>query len=220
MSSIDTKELEGPGRRMDDVYRWTRHVYDLSRPFFLLGRNRLVDQLKPDPGSTILEMGCGTGHNLIRLARRRPDLQLVGVDASKAMLEIAQQKINRAGLASRIALHHGYAESYQPEQPVSAVLFPYSLSMMPSPLEALRNATTMLLPSGLIHVVDFGDLNEWPRPLKTGVLQFLERFEVYPKPEVLDGLSSTATCSREWNWGRYCFTAEIATSASVTNASE
>ncbi|MGA0825132.1 MAG: class I SAM-dependent methyltransferase, partial [Burkholderiaceae bacterium] len=96
MNSIDTKELEGHGRRMDDVYRWTRHVYDLSRPFFLLGRNRLVDQLKPDPGSTILEMGCGTGHNLIRLARRRPDLQLVGVDASKAMLEIAQQKINRA----------------------------------------------------------------------------------------------------------------------------
>ena len=101
---------------MDDVYRWTRYVYDISRPFFLLGRDRLVDELNPVHAATVLEMGCGTGHNLIRLARRRPDLHLIGVDASLAMLEIAQQKVNRQGLSQQIALAHGYAESYRPQK--------------------------------------------------------------------------------------------------------
>lgn len=194
---------------MDDVYRWTRYVYDISRPFFLLGRDRLVDELNPVHGATVLEMGCGTGHNLIRLARRRPDLHLIGVDASMAMLELAQRKVNRQGLSQQIALAHGYAESYRPQTPVAAVLFPYSLSMMPSPVDALRNAVAMLEPDGAIHVVDFGDLQSWFKPLQSRVLKFLNRFEVYPQPEVIDTLKHTGYLLRKWHWGRYCYSAQL-----------
>lgn len=194
---------------MDDVYKWTRHVYDITRPFFLLGRNGLVDDLNPRQGATVLEMGCGTGHNLIRLARRRPDLQLIGVDASMAMLEIAEHKVRKQGLSERVTLAHGYAESYKPQQPVTAILFPYSLSMMPSPLDALQNATAMLEPAGAIHVVDFGDLQSWFRPLRRQILRFLNRFEVYPQPEVIDDLKHTGYLLRRWHWGRYCYSAQL-----------
>jgi S-adenosylmethionine-diacylgycerolhomoserine-N-methlytransferase len=201
--------LDSHGRRMDDVYKWTRHVYDLSRPFFLLGRNRLVDNLNPVSGATVLEMGCGTGHNLIRLAERRPDLQLIGVDASTAMLEVAERKIKRRGLEERIRLAHGYAESFRPQQPVAVVLFPYSLSMMPSPLDALQNANAMLEPDGAIHIVDFGDLQSWFKPLRSQVLKFLNRFEVYPQPEVIDNLKHMGYLLRRWHWGRYCYSAQL-----------
>ena len=74
--------LEQHGEKMDGVYRWTRYVYDWTRPFFLFGRDALVDGLNPPQGGRVCELGCGTAHNLIRLARRRPDLQIIGVDAS------------------------------------------------------------------------------------------------------------------------------------------
>src|SRR5436190_741980 len=49
---------------MDRVYRRQRHIYDLSRKFFLLGRDRLIGALKPPPGGQVLEIGCGTARNL------------------------------------------------------------------------------------------------------------------------------------------------------------
>lgn len=207
--AFDLNSLDSHGRRMDDVYKWTRHVYDLTRPFFLLGRNRLVDNVNPVSGATVLEMGCGTGYNLIRLAERRPDLQLIGVDASTAMLEVAEQKIKRRGLAGRIRLTHGYAESFSPQQPVAAVFFSYSLSMMPDPLGALRNASAMLGRNGVIHVVDFGDLKSWFEPLRVQVLKFLNRFKVYPQPEVVEHLQHPGYLSCQWHWGRYCYSAQI-----------
>ncbi|MGA1273820.1 MAG: class I SAM-dependent methyltransferase [Burkholderiaceae bacterium] len=213
------ESLDSHGRRMDDVYKWTRHVYDLSRPFFLLGRDGLINELNPRQGATVLEMGCGTGHNLIRLARKRPDLQLIGVDASTAMLEMAERKVRKQGLSERVTLSHGYAESYKPQQAVAAILFPYSLSMMPSPLDALQNATAMLEPDGAIHVVDFGDLQSWFRPMRHQILRFLNRFEVYPQPEVIDDLKHTGYLLRRWHWGRYCYSAQLLStpySASVT----
>jgi len=50
---------------MDRMYRHQRHIYDASRKFYLLGRDALITGLAPPKGGTILEIGCGTGRNLI-----------------------------------------------------------------------------------------------------------------------------------------------------------
>ncbi|TIM21480.1 MAG: SAM-dependent methyltransferase, partial [Mesorhizobium sp.] len=50
---------------MDGVYRWQRHIYDLTRKYYLLGRDRLIDGLDVPVGGTVLELGCGTGRNII-----------------------------------------------------------------------------------------------------------------------------------------------------------
>jgi S-adenosylmethionine-diacylgycerolhomoserine-N-methlytransferase len=195
------------GSKMDGVYRWTRYVYDWTRPFFLFGRDRLVDELSPPTGGRVCEMGCGTAHNLIRLARRRPDLQLLGVDASEAMLEIAQQKVDRAGLSGQITLVHGFAESYQPAAQMHVVLFPYSLSMMPFPAQAMENAASWLMPGGSLAVVDFGDLGRWPSVLRRPVLKFLNAFEVYPRPELFEHGTAGLALQADWRMGRYCVAA-------------
>ncbi|TIQ66810.1 MAG: SAM-dependent methyltransferase, partial [Mesorhizobium sp.] len=31
---------------MDGVYRWQRHIYDLTRKYYLLGRDRLISGLE------------------------------------------------------------------------------------------------------------------------------------------------------------------------------
>ena len=55
---------------MDRMYRVTRHVYDLTRAYYLLGRDRMLAQVATGPGSATCEVGCGTARNLIKLARR------------------------------------------------------------------------------------------------------------------------------------------------------
>ena len=81
---------------MNRTYRHQRHIYDLTRKYFLLGRDRLIAGLDAYPGARVLEIGCGTGRNLIAAARRFPDARLFGVDISTEMLNSAAAAIARA----------------------------------------------------------------------------------------------------------------------------
>ena len=88
-------------RHMDGIYRYQRYIYDGTRKYYLFGRDRLLDELQPDDGSTVLEVGCGTGRNLIHAARRYPNARFFGFDISHAMLETA--RIRSRGRGSPIA---------------------------------------------------------------------------------------------------------------------
>ena len=68
--------------RMNRMYRRQRHIYDGTRRYYLLGRDQLISGLKPAPGASVLEIGCGTGRNLVLAARLHPDAQFFGLDVS------------------------------------------------------------------------------------------------------------------------------------------
>ena len=74
---------------MDGVYRYQRHIYDLTRKYYLLGRDRMLRGLDVPPEGTVLELGCGTGRNIVLAARRYPAARFFGLDISAAMLETA-----------------------------------------------------------------------------------------------------------------------------------
>ena len=57
-----------------EAYSGLANVYNATRKYYLLGRDLLLNELEPDDGSTVLEIGCGTGRNLIHAARRWPEL--------------------------------------------------------------------------------------------------------------------------------------------------
>ena len=64
-------------QHMDGIYKYQRYIYDLTRKYYLLGRDRMLDDLEPAPGATVLEVGCGTGRNLILAARRYPEARFL-----------------------------------------------------------------------------------------------------------------------------------------------
>ncbi len=78
---------------MDAMYRHQRHIYDLTRKFYLFGHDQLLASLPAPPGAAVLEMGCGTGRNLVKLARRAPAARLYGVDVSRVMLDTAAHSL-------------------------------------------------------------------------------------------------------------------------------
>ncbi len=49
---------------MDGMYRYQRHIYDMTRKYYLLGRDQTIRNLDVPAGGTLLEVGCGTGRNL------------------------------------------------------------------------------------------------------------------------------------------------------------
>ena len=60
---------------MDRMYRLQRYFYDITRKYYLLGRDRLLREMDLAPDARVLEIGCGTARNLICLARQRPQVQ-------------------------------------------------------------------------------------------------------------------------------------------------
>lgn len=197
---------------MDRVYRQQRHIYDLTRKFYLLGRDRMIDRLAPQPSARIVEVGCGTARNLIRLAKHYPDAKLFGLDASQAMLETASIAIARTGLSGRITLAQGYAEALSPvlfgeEKPFDNILFSYSLSMIPDWKQALNASKDALSASGRIHIVDFGDLRNLVGPARSALLKWLDLFHVAPREELLSALENLPSDSVRLHIlpGRYAF---------------
>ncbi len=104
-----------PDALMDRIYRRQRHIYDASRKFYLLGRDEAISALQPPPGGSVLEIGCGTGRNLIRIARLYPGRDCCGLDVSSEMLITARQSVERAGLADRIRLAQADATGFDPQ---------------------------------------------------------------------------------------------------------
>jgi len=195
----DRGEPDDATTRMDRMYRHTRHVYDASRKFYLLGRDAMLRRMDLPDRAQVLEVGCGTGRNLIHLGKMRPDLRLFGLDASALMLDTAQKRIRRRGMAQQVTLRQGLAEKLDAarmfgiERGFDAIFFSYSLSMIPTWPEALHAAAQSLKPGRCIHIVDFWDQADLPRWLARPLQGWLSLFGVHHRPEMLDHLRTIAS---------------------------
>ena len=183
---------------MDAIYRTQRHFYDLTRKYYLLGRDRLIRHLSPPPGGNVLEIGCGTGRNLIVAARAWPDAHFFGIDISEAMLETARANVAKAGLSDRITLAQGDATAFDAQalfgRPAFDRIFQsYTLSMIPDWQGAIREAAAKLAPGGRLDIVDFGQQKGLPRLWRKFLFAWLAKFDVSPRAtlrEVVEGIAA------------------------------
>ena len=184
---------------MDRIYSRQRHIYDLTRKYFLLGRDVLITELRPPRDGSVLEIGCGTGRNLIAAARAYPNAEFFGLDVSSAMLSTARANIRRAGLENRIRLALGDAARFDASSlfgraTFDRIFFSYSLSMIPPWRDALDQAFALTEPSGgQLLVVDFGEQERLPAAFRRALRAWLAKFHVSPRaelPAVLSGLAN------------------------------
>ncbi|MDO8398085.1 MAG: class I SAM-dependent methyltransferase [Bradyrhizobium sp.] len=187
-------------RRMNRMYRRQRHIYDGTRRYYLLGRDQLIAGLQPAAGANVLEIGCGTGRNLVHAARLYPNARFFGIDISTEMLTSAISAISRRDLAKRIRVAHGDGTAFNPQVSFGIarfdhVMISYSLSMIPDWRLVLQAATGRLKPGGSLHIVDFGDQERLPQIARTLLRQWLALFGVTPRDDLERELSAMVKSS-------------------------
>ncbi len=179
-------------RLMDSTYRHQRRIYDLTRRYYLLGRDRLVTELDPPEGGRVLEIACGTGRNLRRIARTYPGRTLCGLDISQEMLRSARAALGpQARLVQADACDFDGAALFG-SGGFDRVVLSYSLSMIPDWQAALRQGAQQLRPGGELHVVDFGGQTRLPRWFGALLHAWLARFHVTPRCDLLRQMQAVA----------------------------
>ncbi|WP_167644898.1 class I SAM-dependent methyltransferase [Mameliella alba] len=169
------------GRLMDDVYRYQRLFYDITRKYYLLGRDHLIENMAVHPGDRVLEVACGTGRNLAAIRKRHPRALLFGLDISDQMLISARRKLDGAARLAQADACSFDPEALFGEGRFDHIVFSYSLSMIPDWQGALDEAMRHLAPGGTLHVVDFGDQAGLPGWFKGALRAWLARFHVTPR---------------------------------------
>ena len=176
-------QTEDAYKRMDAMYRYQRFFYDATRKFYLIGRDRMIDQLAVRDGDVVVEIGCGTGRNLEKLGGRFPLAEFFGIDASSQMLETAERKLERAGIVN-VQTRCELAENFSPSRSlgidtyVDTIFFSYAITMIPEWISAIRAALDGLKPGGQLVIVDFYDQAELPSIFRSLLNAWLRQFDV------------------------------------------
>lgn len=181
-----TGQPAGHAALMDGIYRRQRHFYDATRKYYLLGRDRLISRLDVPPEGAVLELGCGTGRNLILAVRRYPQAHFFGIDISEAMLETARRNIRAEMADDQITLAAADATAFDAEElfgrsKFDRVYFSYALSMIPDWEKAIAIAADSLAIGGSLHIVDFGEQERLPRWFRALLRAWLRKFHVEPR---------------------------------------
>nr|WP_298093904.1 class I SAM-dependent methyltransferase [uncultured Shinella sp.] len=194
MSSVSDHAL-----LMDRIYRWQRRfgIYDATRKYYLLGRDPLLAGLAPPPGGCVLEIGCGTGRNLVKAAGLYPQSRFHGIDISQEMLVAAEAAIAGAGLKDRVRLARADAAGFDPQAlfgqaTYDRIFISYAVSMIPQWQRVMEAAIAGLSPGGALHIADFGDMRDLPRWFKNAVDTWLGWHHVTPRADLFEVSSQLA----------------------------
>jgi len=165
---------------LNRYYGISRHFYDLTRKYYLFGRDQELAALGRENWSTLLEVGPGTGRNLTKLFASKPQARLGGIEASDEMLISARRACPFASFTQGFAETANYTEvlGVRPER----ILFSYCLSMVEDADRAIERARAALGPGGEVVLVDFADFADLPTPFAPLMTRWLGTFHVHPLP--------------------------------------
>jgi S-adenosylmethionine-diacylgycerolhomoserine-N-methlytransferase len=199
METAHELQIGNQRERLNKLYRFQRHFYDLTRRFFLFGRDSMLREMNVQPGERVLEIACGTGRNLLELSRLVPPARLYGLDASDEMLKTAASKLDAQDLQKYIVLRQGLAEDFSFQDtfglgaPFDKIFISYSLSMFPAWRAALENALCNLKPGGDLYILDFWDGAALPGWFNRLLRWWLGLFKVYARPEFFEFLKASSS---------------------------
>lgn len=149
---LQTKEV------IRNYYNKIAKVYDLlseeaEKPM----RETGLEKLAARPGERILEIGFGTGHCLVEIAKAvGPQGQALGLDISDAMVSLATDLLEKAGLADRAQLQRGDAEQLPfDSDSLDGIFFSFTLELFDTPdlPKVLAECKRVLKPGGRLVVV-------------------------------------------------------------------
>ena len=106
-------------------------------------------------GGQVIDLGCGTADVTIRFVKALPEVTVLGVDGSEAMLSFGRRAVRDAGLESRITLEKHYLPDSSIEtKSFDAVLCNSLLHHFADPVELWRTAARCAKADAPVLLVD------------------------------------------------------------------
>lgn len=174
--AVDVDGHEFDELRVVRTKEQTRRYYDRIAQFYdLLAepsekpmREKGLDRLGARPGERILEIGFGTGHCLVELARAVGSTgRVLGLDLSGRMVQLAQERVEREGPSERVQISCGDARRMPyAESSLDGVFMSFTLELFDTPdvPTVLAECRRVLSPGGRLAVVGISREGE-PGPL-------------------------------------------------------
>ena len=132
-------------------------------------RRRAVAAVVREHPLAVLDVATGTGDLALALARQLPEARITGVDLSPEMLRVARSKVDERGLAQRVVLAEGDAESLEfADGSFDAVTVAFGVRNFADLEAGYRAMRGMLRPGGLLCVLELSTpVNPLVKPLYT-----------------------------------------------------
>jgi len=109
----------------------------------------------PDNLGRVVDIGCGPGDVMLRLARAKPNVRITAIDGSAAMIEFAREAVRAADLQARLAAIQGTIPGLALEEhSFDAVLSKDLLHHLPDPMVLWSEAKRLGRPGAAIYVMD------------------------------------------------------------------
>ncbi len=146
-----TNNFIGNKKQLFDLWA---SIYDWLFPsvFYQAIHKRLLEYVDLPVRSNVLDIGCGTGRLLERLANQFSDLRGTGLDLSSQMLHVARRSNHHH---PRLIYIEGKAESLPfAEDQFDAVFNTLSFLHYLSPQQVFGEVARVLSPSGRFYLVD------------------------------------------------------------------
>ena len=137
---------------VERVYEKLANVYDLIfGPTLHPGRLVARDHMGISPDDRILEVGVGTGINIALYPR---NCHITGIDLSVSMLEKAHERVLKQGLSNIRLLEMDAAQMTFPDESFDIVYAPYLVSVVPDPVQVVREMRRVCRPGGKIIILN------------------------------------------------------------------
>lgn len=108
-----------------------------------------------EAGCRVVDIACGSGAGLVRLARAFPQSSLVGVDGDQHSIERAGRRLEEAGLRDRCVLVHSPLEEFALDEPATCVINNISMHECRDIDRVTENVRAALRPGGWFVISDF-----------------------------------------------------------------
>ena len=159
-------------------YNLISRLYDpFTRSAYARARRRAVQELRLPPGSTVLDLACGTGQNFPLLVDALgPQGRIIGLDYSKGMLRQARAKIERNQWANVTLIHEdarnlssALLQEHTGIGEVNGLICTLGLSVVPEWEKVFESAFSLVWSGGRCAIMD-GRTWDGPRRLLNPLL--------------------------------------------------